>query len=46
VATAAPTPVTGPQAGGRGQSVGTVYRLQDGTLVLVGPDGSRTPIQP
>lgn len=42
----AATPIPGAKAGGRGQAVGEVYRLQDGTLVLVGPDGSRTPIQP
>lgn len=44
--TPAPTPIPGQQTGGRGEAVGQVFRLQDGTLVLVGPDGSRTPIEP
>jgi len=30
-------PTTGPRAAGRGQQVGTVYRLPDGRLVLVEP---------
>jgi hypothetical protein len=29
-------------ATGQGESVGQVYRLSDGTLVLVGPDGKRS----
>ena len=33
----APPPAAGPQAAGRGQEVGTVYRLPDGRLVLVEP---------
>lgn len=48
-ATASPTPAPtprGPSASGRGEAVGTVYRLADGRLVLVGPDGSRSPIDP
>jgi hypothetical protein len=43
---ATPTPVSGPSASGRGQAVGTVYRLPDGRLVLVQPDGTRRPIDP
>jgi hypothetical protein len=45
----APAPTAtpqGPTAGGRGQAVGTVYRLADGRLVLVGPSGTRRPIGP
>jgi hypothetical protein len=44
-AAAAPTP-SGPTASGRGQPVGSVYRLPDGRLVLVQPDGTRMPIDP
>jgi len=44
-APAAATP-SGPTAGGRGQAVGTVYRLPDGRLVLVAPNGSQQPIGP
>ena len=44
---AAPTATpAGPTASGRGRAVGTVYRLPDGRLVLVGPDGRREPIGP
>ncbi len=32
-------PERAPQAEGRGDAVGTVYRLPDGRLVLVRPDG-------
>jgi hypothetical protein len=42
-ATATPS---GPTAAGHGQAVGTVYRLSDGRLVLVGPNGSQQPIGP
>jgi len=46
-ATAAPTATpTGPTASGHGQAVGTVYRLPDGRLVLVGPNGTRRSIHP
>lgn len=42
------TTVTAPKApktaGGEGQSVGRVFRLPDGRLVLVGPDGK--PVRP
>jgi hypothetical protein len=44
-AQAAPTP-SGPKASGRGQAVGTVFRLPDGRLVLVQPNGTRSPIGP
>jgi hypothetical protein len=44
-ATPAPTP-SGPTASGRGEPVGSVYRLPDGRLVLVQPDGTRLPIDP
>lgn len=44
-AAAIPTP-SGPTASGRGQAVGTVYRLPDGRLVLVDPNGSQRPIGP
>jgi hypothetical protein len=44
-APAAPTP-SGPSASGRGQAVGTVFRLPDGRLVLVQPNGTRSPIGP
>jgi len=37
-------PETPTQASGRGRSVGQVYRLPDGRLVLVGPDGK--PVSP
>jgi hypothetical protein len=40
------TPVQGAAASGRGSAVGTVYRLADGRLVLVQPNGRRTPIHP
>ena len=32
-----PPPASGPEATGRGEEVGTVYRLPDGRLVLVDP---------
>ena len=32
-------PERAPQAEGRGDAVGTVYRMPDGRLVLVRPDG-------
>lgn len=42
------TTVTAPKAprtaGGQGESVGRVFRLPDGRLVLVGPDGK--PVRP
>jgi hypothetical protein len=42
---AAATP-SGPTATGNGEAVGTVYRLPDGRLVLVQPNGARRPISP
>ncbi|HVW47534.1 MAG TPA: DUF2149 domain-containing protein [Solirubrobacterales bacterium] len=38
------TPKTKQTASGEGESVGQVYRLPDGRLVLVGPDGK--PVEP
>ncbi|MFN8132839.1 MAG: DUF2149 domain-containing protein [Solirubrobacteraceae bacterium] len=38
------TPKTKQTASGKGQAIGQVYRLPDGRLVLVGPDGK--PAQP
>lgn len=37
---------SGPTTSGRGQAVGTVYQLPDGRLVLVQPNGQRSPIDP
>lgn len=34
----APPPADGPRAGGRGERLGTLYRLPDGRVVLVEPD--------
>jgi hypothetical protein len=42
----APAPTATPAASGRGRAVGTLYRLADGRLVLVGPNGTRHPIAP
>lgn len=37
------TPDTPTEAKGRGEAVGTVYRLPDGKLVLVDPNGKKSP---
>jgi hypothetical protein len=43
---ALPSPAQAPTASGRGEAVGTVYRLGDGRLVLVQPGGRRRTLVP
>jgi hypothetical protein len=44
--TTTPSPQPGAQTSGRGTSLGTLYRLADGRLVVVEPDGKTTPVTP
>jgi hypothetical protein len=43
---ALPAQSIGGSASGRGEALGTLYRLADGRLVVVEPDGRRRPIDP
>ena len=41
-----PQTTPGAKATGHGSALGTLYRLDDGSLVVVEADGSRTPVAP
>lgn len=44
--TATPPPRPGAPTSGKGTSLGTLYRLADGRLVVVEPGGRTTPVSP
>jgi hypothetical protein len=44
--TAVPQQQPGPKTSGRGDAIGTLYRLADGRLVVVEPGGKAKPVTP
>jgi hypothetical protein len=44
--TTVPQQQPGPQTSGRGDAIGTLYRLADGRLVVVEPGGKAKPVSP
>jgi hypothetical protein len=44
--TTVPQQQPGPKASGRGDAIGTLYRLADGRLVVVEPGGKAKPVTP
>jgi hypothetical protein len=45
-ATTVPQQQPGPRTSGRGNAIGTLYRLADGRLVVVEPGGKAKPVSP
>jgi hypothetical protein len=46
MATTVPQQQPGPKTRGRGDAIGTLYRLADGRLVVVEPSGKAKPVSP
>jgi hypothetical protein len=44
--TTTPQPTPGARTSGHGSALGTLYRLSDGRLVVVGADGTTKPLTP